>query len=80
MPLQHLHADVCTEVVAADSRGPSYLWCKGAWDKNADALCSSVAIKRKGLSMIQRDLNKNEVKKMLWSGEFKTRQNQPQTA
>lgn len=67
----HLHADVFTEVVAADSRAPSYLRCKGARDKNADSLCSSGVIKRTGLSMIPRDLNGNKVEKMLSGVEFK---------
>lgn len=51
----HLHAGVCTEVTVADSRARSYLWCKGARDRNADALCSSVVIKRKGLSLLSRE-------------------------
>lgn len=78
--LLHLHANMCTAVIAADSWAPSYLRCKGARDNNADTLCSSVVIKRKRLSMIPRDLNGNKVKKMLSSVEFKTRQHRPQSA
>lgn len=63
--LLHLHADVCTEGGAADSRAP----CKGAWDKNADTLCSSVFIKRKGLSMIPHWLKQEQIEdNAVWRG------------
>lgn len=63
--LLHLHADVCTKV------GPL------PTAQNADTLCSRV--KRKGLSMIPHDLNRNKVKKMLSSVEFNTKQHNPQS-